>query len=125
MYFVITSLDKVLIDNRLFYSFLPLVLKYYFICLGYVRVVPSSLRKTVGENANFLCRSYREKKWTFNNGKIPSNVVLTGKNKSILIISNIQLNNRGTYECTTTDEKNKEHSEFGALSVNCKLYSIT
>ena len=75
---------------------------------------PSLLIKEVGQDAQYVCRSFRGRIWTFNNDKIPSNVAFE-MNNSILIIQNIQFHNIGFYQCTTYDEWNHRQTRSGEL----------
>ena len=85
-------------------------------------MIPSLLTREVGENAQFLCRSYGNKTWTFNNEMVHSNVV-SRKNNSMLIILNIQIHNAGFYQCTTHDEINDEHTAESELKVTGEYFS--
>ena len=75
---------------------------------------PSLLIKKVGQDARYVCRSFKDRIWTFNNGKLPSNVVFEMSNL-ILVIQNIQFHNVGFYQCTTYDQLNNKHTESGEL----------
>ena len=79
-------------------------------------MVPSLLTREIGENAQFLCRSYGNRTWAFNNGMVHSNVV-SRKNNSVLIILNVQFHNAGFYRCITHDQINNEYTAESVLKV--------
>lgn len=60
-----------------------------------------------GDNALFTCLSKVPPVWSFNNNRIPTNARITTAGRlNTLNIANIEISNRGYYECEgrTTDE---------------------
>lgn len=57
----------------------------------------------VGAIAEFECNTSKPKKWTFQNGDLPSNVMFSGNHDEFLTIFDVQFDQVGIYKCIYSD----------------------
>ncbi len=62
-----------------------------------------------GEDVSFRCVQFGSLVWTFNDGELPANSLVTGK---ILTLTNVQDSNEGYYDCVAYSYE----SEFKKVS---------
>ena len=87
------------------------------------RIQPNSLNVNEGDNAEFVCISAYETAWLFNEGELPSNAII--KNNIVLILSKVQKNNEGRYECQGTTSTGHIFYAIGSLIIHGELqYSM-
>ena len=85
---------------------------------GTVRTLPKYLKREVGQHAMFRCVSHMTKKWFFEGGKLPSNVVLSSsRNWLNLVILKATLKNSGHYSCHVKNEDGGMSSTQSILEV--------
>ena len=68
------------------------------------KVIPQYQRAEEGQTVLYYCTSWTEVKWTYDNKSLPSNAITfkyPGSTQNVLQIRNIQLNNSGSYTCTS------------------------
>ena len=83
------------------------------------RIQPKTLKVNEGDNAEFVCISTHETAWLFNEEKLPLNAKI--KDKLALVLSEVQKENEGRYECQGTTSTGHIFYAIGSLVVHGEL----
>ncbi len=85
----------------------------------YIRVVPTTIIRKVGQDALFLCHSNKTKTWKFRKGNKPSNARIYEVDKKLyLMFEKVNWSNRGIYKCEVNENKQYVDSAIGALYIS-------
>lgn len=95
----------------------------FFFAEKVFKVTPRELTKRLGETVTFICKDVLRENWTFKRGPLPSNAEVSRYSTSYdswLTITNIIMENIGTYTCTGIDINQNYFEDDGILMTNGK-----
>ena len=75
-------------------------------CLESVKVLPHYQNAKIGDTVKFECQFHNPVSWKFKNGRLPINaqIIRESATVSMLLITNVQLENTGSYMCYVSAE---------------------
>ena len=83
------------------------------------KIVPKGRIVKETESINFVCKTYHQASWTFEDGPLPPNVVVSSKFG--IAIQNAETSNSGYYECKGTTSNGNAFYAKARLLVRSRL----
>jgi len=87
-------------------------------------MAPTFMKANVNESVRFLCLSKSTTTWKFNKGPLPKNSEvfrIKTFDYNWLRLSNVQLENSGTYECVGNERRYLYFHAYAVLEVSGKV----